>query len=69
MNPDYTIDPTDIYARLKPRPARRTARHYLREFAREYAAYRKHGFGALGECIVAACLVFAALVAVGRAFA
>ena len=31
--------------------------------------YRKHGFGALGECIVAACLVFAALVAVGRAFA
>ena len=63
------IDPTDIYCRLRPRQARRTARHYLRNLAREYAAYRTHGFGALGECIVAACLVFAALVAVGRAFA
>ena len=68
MNTSY-IDPTDIYCRLRPRQARRTARHYLRNLAREYAAYRKHGFGALGECIVAACLVFAALVAVGRAFA
>lgn len=69
MNTSY-IDPTDIYCRLKPRaPRRPTARAVLRDLAREYAAYRKHGFGALGECIVAACLVFAALVAVGRAFA
>ena len=60
------IDPTDIYCRLRPRPARRPT---ARDLAREYCQFRRTRFGAFAECYVAAALVFAALVAAWRAFA
>ena len=60
------LDPTDIYCRLRPRPAPRVT---ARQLAREYCAFRKTRFGVVAECYLFALGIFAAIVLAWRALA